>query len=119
MSSTTPTMFQSSTVQPHPHCFCSAHIPWAISLRLHSPDLRISRTFVRVFDMLALLAQELSARGYYFRTRQVSILSTFPSMVRPLLSLYRLCLIISFVPRYFGRVGELNLTLSRSAFVGL
>lgn len=104
-------------MRPHPHCFSSAHIPCAISPRAHSRDLRISRTFVQVFDMLAPLApQELSASkcagGYHFRTRQICILSTFPTIVRPLLWLCRRCLIVSFVFRYFGLIGELNPTFS-------
>jgi hypothetical protein len=62
-SSATPMMFQSATVQPHPHCFCPVDIPWAISPQPHRRHLRIPHTvfLYKCLDMLARLAQELSA----------------------------------------------------------
>lgn len=56
-SSATPAMFQTPTVQPHPHCFCPLHIPWAI--RLMAPHLAVLCTSV-LMNMLAQLAQKLS-----------------------------------------------------------
>lgn len=108
-------MFQSSTVRPHPHCFCPAHIPWAISPRLRNRVSAFRGPSSKCLDLLARLAQDLSAwrchEGYHFRTRQVLILSTFPRL-RPLLSLST-ALIITFSFRYFGLFGELILTLAR------